>query len=256
MGLSSNINSLNSLSNLERNGYSFSMGSDVFNRTSNPRLLLIMNDIPSNGGTCYDHSSNGYDGIYGSAMASNDRVNEALVYVTNFGGTSNNYINFGDRDDFTFGNGTIDEEFTIGAIVKIPSVIIADEQIICKTHEWELFVDSSKRINFRLYDNDSNNFINVFSSVLTGSTKYFVCGTYDGAGVLSLFINGITDQSYSSLGTYVSMHNKVSNLVVGGNSFYNESFTNDLGCIFLDQTQWSSADVWSLWLEFRGKYEI
>ena len=140
-----------------------------------------------------------------------------------FDGT-NDYIDLGDSDDFSFGDGAgNDSPFSIAAWVKL-DVTTGNRGIFSKfttgNGEWLLFYhSSSNEFRWSVYDALSNDFIRAKSSVtINASQWYHVACTYDGSKSVSgmkLYMDGSLDTTPQTSGTYSGMSNTNTNCLIG-----------------------------------------
>ena len=140
------------------------------------------------------------------------------------------YVDCGDSNDFSFGNGTTDSPFSISAWVKMTSA--SNFRIVSKSNntngnsEYLFFVDSSKQVSLILYSALSVNRYrgrkyNITLSSYEGQWVNLIT-TYDGQGGINaqngikIYLNGTRiDNTDLSAGTYVAMPNSTIPLEIG-----------------------------------------
>ena len=168
-------------------------------------------------------------------MASDDIVDfvpDATVGVANtksldFDGV-NDYVNAGDKDEYSFGDGTNDSPFSISFWFYADTIVNPNRVSISKfgtstQREYLVRVDSSF-VKFELCDtsNQSNRITIDHTVGVTFNTGewYHISATYDGSGTTAgadIYVNGVvasTATKTKSLG-YTAMGNKNVNLEIG-----------------------------------------
>lgn len=130
-----------------------------------------------------------------------------------------------DNAAFTFGNGTVDVPFSVGAWIQ-PTVVTAGT-IISKfnaagdAEEWRLFIDSNSKLSLELHDaSESAKEVGVTESTLSVGQWVFVVATYDGgetAPVVTFYLDGVADGdgTTAETGAYVAMEDTATPLLVG-----------------------------------------
>lgn len=130
-----------------------------------------------------------------------------------------------DHANFSFGNGTVDTPFSVGAWIR-PNAI-NDNTILAKydsaggAEEYRFFIDSTGKLSLELHDaSASTTEIAAATAALTAGQWVFVVATYDGgetAPVVNLYVNAAlaNDGSSAETGSYVAMENTATPLTVG-----------------------------------------
>ena len=143
-------------------------------------------------------------------------------------GDNTDYINFGDRNKFTFGNGTSDIAFSISGWVYVNN--LTTRQAICgkganinTETEYVFFLfDTDGRLSMQLHDQFGGERIGVNQTTgsMTSGTWYFVTGAYGGSGVytdIDLYIDATPiATTANTAGTYVAMQNTTNQFQGGG----------------------------------------
>ena len=136
------------------------------------------------------------------------------------------YIDCGDSDDFSFGDGATDSPFTISAWIKMDSTsgFRIFNKSLGATSEYQFGTGGGGTLQLYLFDNTSN-FIyraRVYTTVLSTGQWYHVATTYSGVGGtnaqdgIKIYVDGVrVDDSSVSGGTYVAMGNKTTPLYIG-----------------------------------------
>lgn len=136
-----------------------------------------------------------------------------------------------DAADLSFGNATLDEAFSICALVQV-SASAAIKEILTKydlttgvtKREWRFHADAAEKVNFILYDESVPASIGrMYNTALTADTWMLLVGTYDGtrvAGGVRVFLydgttKGQVDDTGASSGSYVAMEDTASLVRLG-----------------------------------------
>ena len=146
------------------------------------------------------------------------------LYSLDFDGVDD-YVTFGDSNDFSFGNGTSDTPFSVSAWIKMADAtkfrILSKSASGTGNIEWLFSLSGADKLALILYDNTASNQIKRFSSVITSDEGSWinVAATYNGSGSntdINLYINGVdANDSVGSAGTYVAMHSGTAALQMG-----------------------------------------
>ena len=204
--------------------------SQSWDLSSNCIALYTLNDNEDTS-TVIDSSGNGHNGT-----VVNDETNYSSEQYTasgkingafDFDGT-NDYVDCGDDDTFTFGDGSSDSPFSISCQANMNDAtlfyFIAKHKSTGDVYrEWMLYVGSADNLSFAISDHSAGAHKRVEStSAITsyeGSWMHIV-GTYDGSGTVSglkLYINGAqieTSVEKDDAG-YVAMENTTTHLTLG-----------------------------------------
>jgi hypothetical protein len=140
-----------------------------------------------------------------------------------FDGTDD-YINCGDSDTFSFGNGSTDSPFSISTWVNMTNATTF--RIVTKydtsAKEYFFATDSTDKVLFRLYDNSTGGILGRrYETALTSFQGQWIhlAATYDGSGNnsgLKIYLNGAqVDNANVNSGTYTAMENTSQPLEIG-----------------------------------------
>lgn len=137
--------------------------------------------------------------------------------------TGDHHIAVGDNAAFTFGDGTIDAPFSVGAWIR-PNAI-ASNTIMAKysttVREWRFWIDAAGKLDLELYDESADTTeIAISTAALTKGQWQFAVATYDGGEtdpVVRLYINGtlVSDGTTTETGAYVAMEDTATPLTIG-----------------------------------------
>lgn len=147
------------------------------------------------------------------------------TYSLDFDGI-NDYVNLGDSDDFSFGDGATDSAFTISAWIKMDST--SGFRIFNKyagsVNEYSFGTGGSNKLQMFIFDSSSNfkYRARVYNTILNTGQWYHVATTYDGVGGtnaqdgIKIYVDGVrVDDSSVSGGTYLAMGNKTTPVYIG-----------------------------------------
>ena len=142
---------------------------------------------------------------------------------TTFDGVDD-FVDCGDNDDLSFGNGTTDSPFSISAWIKMDTdtnFSICSKYSTTSIIEYQFTFVSGGRLMFRLFDGGSTVRIGRLTADISsnvGSWTHIVA-TYDGSSTLAgikIYVNNSrSDVTDSSLNTYIAMHNTTAPFKIG-----------------------------------------
>jgi hypothetical protein len=135
------------------------------------------------------------------------------------------YVNLGDSESLTFGDGVGDIQFSLEAWIKMDSTAffpIMGKGAWNVSAEWNLKVESGT-LYFIIYDESvASTQEYAYYAGLSADTWYHIVGTYDGRGGtsanagMSLYVNGSgVTESLGDAGTYVAMENLGADAYIG-----------------------------------------
>lgn len=147
------------------------------------------------------------------------------LYSYHFAVTGNQHLAGTDHADYSFGDGTVDSPFSVGAWIRpnaiVTNVIMGKYDSAGGAEEWRFFIDSNGLLSLELHDaSASTTEIAVSTTAVTRGQWVFVVATYDGgetAPVVGLYVNGsaVGDGTTTESGAYVAMENTASPLTIG-----------------------------------------
>ncbi len=147
------------------------------------------------------------------------------VYSYHFHPTGDHHLAGIDHADYSFGDGSVDSAFSLGAFI-LPSMVNANA-ITAKfdsagnLEEYRLVINGSGNLTLELHDaSASASEVATGSSTLAVGRGYVVVATYDGtetAPVMNLYLNDVLDNDGTSVetGSYVAMEDTATPLLVG-----------------------------------------
>ncbi len=149
-------------------------------------------------------------------IPSNENQNKVSNYSMSFNGTSD-FINLGDSDNFSFGNGVTDSPFSFSAWINMTDA--SNFMLLTKSdstpREYVFYTAGNDKLYFILYDNGGNtDYIGRrYDTALTSFENQWVhlTATYDGSSSttgIKIYLNGTrVDDTDVSGGSYTAMTN-------------------------------------------------
>ena len=161
----------------------------------------------------------------GGAQGSGNRPSFASTNSFTFDGNSD-FIDCGDNDNLSFGNGTTDSAFSISAWVKMDSTsgFRIFNKYAATTNEYQFGTGGGNTLHFYLFDSTSTFIYRArsYNTILNTGQWYHVVATYNGVGGanaqngIKLYVDGVrVDDTTASGGVYVAMGNKTTPVYIG-----------------------------------------
>ena len=159
-------------------------------------------------------------------IPSNENQNKVSNYSMDFNGTSD-FIDCGDSDKFSFGNGTTDSPFSLSAWVKPDSTtkfkLFGKFDSSNTNYEYQFGTSNSKILTLSLYNqNTADRIQRYYNNPLTSLDWQHWVATYDGSGNpdnIKIYINGVQVGDTSvTVGTYTAMQNTAAPLLIASES--------------------------------------
>jgi hypothetical protein len=190
-------------------------------------------------------------------LPNNENKDKQSNYSMDFDGSS--YIDCGDSDTFSFGNGTTDSPFSVSFWTKLNSVTgtqpFLSKDAASPNREWaiSIFSDSSNGVRIFLKNQGGNNQQSIDSSTaLTTGVWYHITTTYDGRGGsnaadgLSIYINGILDTPTNiAKATYTAMSNTTAPVYIG--KYSTNEINGQIDAVAIFNYELSSSQVTTLY---------
>lgn len=146
------------------------------------------------------------------------------LYSYHFHPTGDHHLAGIDHADFSFGNGTVDTPFSVGAWIRpnaiATNVIMGKYDSAGNLEEWRFWIDGSGLLSLELHDaSASATEIAASTSALTAGQWVFAVAAYDGtetAPVVNLYVDGVlaNDGTTTETGAYVAMENTATPLTI------------------------------------------
>lgn len=245
---------------------------DILGLMTDPRCLYAQADDPG-AGTLYDASGQGHDGTYQGSLTTGDRGKKGMGWALDFDGT-NDYINLGDTNDFSFGDGSNDSAVTWFGVFEVvdtatTQAILAkwDGTGAAELREWYINLGSTKALALVQFDESVDKFCTrtTNAGVSFGWHTWVITSPGDGGATamtnVKIYIDGV--EAASAAGNdadYIAMENLATPVWIGaresgaGNPEYFLSGDNALTGI--DGSEWSAYDVHRAHELFKGLYGL
>ncbi len=209
--------------------------------SSEANLVAYWRFNESSGTSAVDETSNNHDGTLNN-MTDDDWVSSTAPiggYALDFDG-SDDYVDCGDHDDFSFGNSSSDNPFTIEAWIKMDDA--TNFVVLSKGEAWttyEYYFGETNSDKFELTLRDNSEAATIGRSYNTALTSYegkwiHLSSTYDGSkssSGIKIYMNGqrIDDTDVNN-GSYTAMENLSGSVYIG-------RYKADLGNGLIDEVR-------------------
>jgi len=165
----------------------------------------------------------------------------------------NDYVDLGDNNDFSFGDGSTDSAFSISAWIYRDGT--TNDGIVAKdassNREWAFYIYSGT-LRMVLFDNSSGGYIGRrYGTTITNGEWHHVAATYDGGGAASdikLYLNGTqVDNQGNSSGSYTAMENKGAEVRIGSKESDPLYFDGNIDEVAIFGSELSSGNVTTIY---------
>jgi len=166
------------------------------------------------------------------------------------------YIDCGDSNDFSFGDGATDSPFSVSAWVKINSFatnnVVFSKDSGLPNREYAMgFFGGSKKLRFYIKDNGGNNQQSIDSTTLFAiNTWYNITCTYDGSGGsnaadgMNIYVNSVLETPTNVIkGTYTAMSNTTAPVNIGRYGAASSVINAKVDDVSLYASELSASDV-------------
>lgn len=252
------------------------LASDILSVLSDPRGLWLMGEGASSTELSDEYSTSHVGTLGGGLDLDTDRSLKGQAYSLAFNGTTD-YITLGDHADFSFGDGTTEEPFSVCALVKTPTPG-AFRKVISKfdgttgAEQREYIIDFLTTNAFRVlfYQNSNGVSVNRITTTAVPSGWHFMVVTYDGGASGSstnmngctIYMDGEVKASAAANSTgYLALKGGTAPLEIG--SQYKDAsgdragyFNSDMAMVALDGSELDAGQVWRLWKMVEGAYNL
>jgi len=217
-----------------------------------------------------DISGKLHDGQYMGTWTASDRLKQGKCWVLDPNGTDA-YINLGDSDDFSFGDGSNDSPFTVFGLIEVVNGGV--QRVISKWDdttgsilaEWVVQFNADETLVLVLKDNSATVLCKRTTNTALSFGLHTYVITYSGLGGataangITIYIDGAEVASTTvNNASYVAMENLVVPVLIGtyenASGIISDFFLGDFGLTGIDAVEWSAADVWQLWQMVLAKY--
>lgn len=229
---------------------------------------------PSDAGTEIDYSSQSNDLTYADASnwTATDQIHKGFVWALDFDGTDD-YLYRADDDDFSFGNGTTDSDFTISGWVQVVPFTVA-QYIADKWNgdtaqrEWLFRINTDETLGFYAKDESAGKVPQRITASALSSGWHFIAVVYNssaGSGAtfatgLTLYVDGVATagDTVTNEALYVAMENSTSEILVGAlnGTTVGNYWKGDMGALIVEKSALSSYTIWKMYMNTRGDYNI
>ena len=243
---------------------------DILGLMTDPRCLYMQFEDPG-AGTLYDASGQGHNGTYQGSMTTSDRIMKGMGWAIDFDG-NNDHIDFGDHNDFSFGDASNDSPATWFGVIEVE--LNANNEMVCSkmnafTNSKEYFIelDATEILKLRLYDESAGVYCTraIDAALSAIFHSYFI--TYSGAGGatagdhIKIYIDGVLVASTATNDVnYVAMENTTASLNLGA---YTDSggnhanfWSNKMSFFGVDGTEHSAYDAHRFHQLMKGLYGL
>lgn len=220
-----------------------------------------MCEDPSGGAGCYkDISGKGHHGTPVGTWTSGDRLKQGRTWVLDPNGTDA-YINLGDSNDFSFGDGSNDSHFTVFGMFEVVDSG-GSQRVLSKYNsttgstlrEWFLNIDHAEKIVLLLVDNSVGKICYNSANNALSVGKHSCVVSYNGVGGataangITIYVDGVVVASTATNdANYVAMENLNTPVFIGSSvesGGVPASFMKgDFGCLGIDAVEWSAMDA-------------
>ena len=171
---------------------------------------------------------------------------------TRFDGVDD-FVDCGDNDNLSFGNGSTDSPFSISAWIKMDSAVrfrICSKDNTSK-REYLLSTSGGNQLLLNLFSQNGTNRIGRMTGSISSAVGAWthVCATYDGSGAASgikLYVNATqSDISDNNSGSYVAMQNNTASFKIGTDLSHYADGSIDEVSVF--NSELSASDVTAIY---------
>lgn len=244
---------------------------DILGLMTDPRFLNLQCEDPG-AGTMIDVSGQGHNGTYQGSMTTGDRIKNGMGWAIDPDGIDD-YIDVGNDNDFSFGDGTNDEPVTWFGIIEVAS---SSQQMIMskwnnttssELREWRVFLNTSRQIKLTQYDEsiDAACDRTENTALSIGWHSYVFTSPGDGGATamdnVKLYIDGVlAPSSATNHAQYIAMENLAADCWIGANKGTGGDVVNivngDIALTGIDGSEWSAYDVHRFHQLCKGLYGI
>ena len=214
----------------------------------------------------------------GSGTTSTDLIDNvegtlnSATFQTNNGGVIDfdgvdDYINYGDSNKFSFGDGSNDSPFSLNVWVNWDALdnytCLISKDAASSNREWALLENGSDKIRIFIKNQGGNNQQSIDSTTTYSTGQWYnITATYDGRGGntayqgLSLYTNGNLETPFSAqANAYTAMSNTSANLEIG--RYYNDNLyciNAQIGPTQIYNKELSAAEVKQNYNALKGRF--
>lgn len=246
--------------------FSYILAGDVLRNATTPPLILAW-ITPAT--TELDLSGNSNDATY-SNFGVTDQLYKGLVWVLNFYEGNDEYLTVSDDAAFSWDD-TGSNPWSVCAWIEVVATtsiqtIIAKYNTQGTAREWKIVIDAAEKLELAFFDEaDDKESTNITDAALSAGW-HFVVHTYDSTGGASAlsdtnsvwYVDGVAvAETQSNDGNYTGMVAGATDVTIGGRNTgaaIGNFFQGDMGIIWIEDAELSSAEVWAAYVNTRGFY--
>lgn len=245
---------------------------DILGLMTDPRFLNLQCEDPG-AGTMTDVGGQEHDGTYQGSMVTGDRVKKGMGWAIDLDGIDD-YVNLGDHNDFSFGDGSNDEAVTWFGVIEVVAsgtnqVIVAkwDETPAAQLREWKIYLNSARKLYLVAYDESANIAPSrgTNTAISVGYRSFVITSPGDGGALamdnVKIYIDGVLVTSIATnKGSYVAMENLATSVLIGANlgavGVLSDFMDGDISLSGIDGSEWSAYDVHRFHQLCKGLYSL
>lgn len=209
-----------------------------FGEASNPYLvgLVQYNPLVAN--------SNGTVGVNGTDTSITYGAHGDFQNSASFTASTSSQINLGDNDNFSFGDGSTNSDFTIHirfAHAVAPSTdFLLGKRDASTNREYQLsYLTGGLSLRWREFDDSTGGTRNIQYALSPSTSTFYSVTITNESGTLKMYIDGVdTGETQGTTGTYVAMENGTADLILGK---YSASTTFSLNGYLGEFAIWNRA---------------
>ena len=165
------------------------------------------------------------------------------------------YIDCGDNDNLSFGDGVTDSPFSISGWIKMDDIsgFRLLNKYVGSTYEYSFGTGAAGNLQLYLLDSSSQYRARLQSTFLNTGQWYHIVATYSGVGGINaqdgikIYVDGVrVDDTSVSVGNYVAMNNTTSDAQIGKlNTSYTDGTINDTSLFNSELTQEQVTQIYN-----------
>lgn len=239
----------------------FDFGERIMELSTDLIFLNVLCDDPSGGVSSYvDISTKGNHGTPVGSWISGDRIRQGRTWVLDPNGYDA-YINIGNSNDLSFGDGSNDSPFTAFGVIEATNTQI--QMILSKLditsgstlREYSLHLQANGTFRIDKYDESAGVHCNRITDAALSIGKHSLVIVDDGTGGaiaangITIYVDGVAVASTATNnGAYVAMENTATDAWIGAYEGTGGAptgfFGGDFGCLGIDDAEWAAMTAW------------
>ncbi len=212
------------------NQFSNRLSGDLLGISTAPKFINTLLGTPAtDAANMIDVSGAGHNGTYKGTWAASQRINKGMGWVLNPNATDN-YIDLGDSNDFTFSTGDLtDIAFTIAGVIEVVNTA-TNQMIFSKLdtttgstkREYNLYLGTDETLTMQFYDESVPVQVNRITNAALSVGFHSFTITYDGGGGataangITIYVDGaVVASTAANDASYVAMENTTTSFWIG-----------------------------------------